>query len=161
MMTRLPVGFPRASAAGHAVVARPSFDCGATTGTVLGMGVTLAGAGKRHRPHGSQSCPIGTLCTGLDENSRDCSGILIAVAAALTKDTSPLCAPAAGHTDLACDVCTAWAGGVGIMPGDPYTGHAEVAQNGRAARRGPWRFHNDRHAVIAPGRVARNPGVSP
>ncbi|WP_426124551.1 thermonuclease family protein [Pararhizobium sp. PWRC1-1] len=160
----------------HAVAAAPAGYFDFATGTVLEAGDTWVSAGKRYRLYGLQSCVRGTSYTDMRGNRRDCGDASIAV---LVKDTSPVCALVAGHTDMTFAVCYASVGGqrldlamVMIAQGYGFASldregrpisvaYAVAEQNARAARRGLWQFDDVQHPAILLSRVARNRGVSP
>lgn len=179
MMMRLLVAIPLTFITGQAVVAAPAGYFDFTTGTVLETGDTWVSAGKRYRLYGLQSCLRGTSYTDASGNRRDCGEASIAMLAAFVKDTSPVCAPVAGRTDLTFAVCYAFVGGQRLdlammmisegygfasldSAGMPvYPAYAVAEQKAREARRGLWQFDDVQHPAILLSRAARKPGVLP
>lgn len=179
MMMRLLVAIPLTFITSQAVVAAPAGYFDFTTGTVLETGDTWVSAGKRYRLYGLQSCLRGTFYTDVSGNRRDCGEASIAMLAAFVKDTSPVCAPVAGRTDLTFAVCYAFVGGQRLdlammmisegygfasldSAGMPvYPAYAVAEQKAREARRGLWQFDDVQHPAILLSRAARKPGVLP
>lgn len=160
-------------------VAAPAGYFDFTAGTVLETGDTWVSAGKRYRLFGLQSCLRGTSYTDASGNRRDCGEASIAVLAAFVKDTSPVCAPVAGRSDLTFAVCYAFVGGQRLdlammmisegygfasldSAGMPvYPAYAVAEQKAREARRGLWQFDGVQHPAILLSRAARKSGALP
>lgn len=179
MTMRLLGALILAFSTGHTVTAAPAGTFDFTSGTELETGDTWVSAGKRYRLYGLQSCLRGTFYTDMRGNRRDCGDASIVVLAALVKDTSPVCAPVAGRTDVTFVVCYALVGanrldlammmiaqGYGFASLDKegipiYAAYAVAEQNAREARRGLWQFDDVQHPAILLSRAARTTSVSP
>jgi endonuclease YncB( thermonuclease family) len=138
-------------------------------GVTLETGDTWVDQGHRYRLFAVQGCLRGTYFTDHAGNRRDCGEASLAVLAAYSADTHPICAPLstkAGTTYVACYatigadrldlanllIASGYAFAAITADGLPqHAAYAVVEQTAREKRLGLWQFRDVQHPAIVLG----------